>query len=93
MTVVVKLGTSLVAGPGGSVRRTVLRRRAREVAAIVAGGESVAIVSSGAIALGLPQLGLVRRPRAVPKLQAASALGAGTVDVGDRQPQRGGPRP
>ncbi len=75
MTVVVKLGTSLVAGPGGSVRRSVLRRRAREVAAIVAGGEPVAVVSSGAIALGLPQLGLERRPRAVPKLQAASALG------------------
>jgi glutamate 5-kinase len=32
-------------------------------------------VSSGAIALGLPSLGLERRPRSVPKLQAASALG------------------
>lgn len=75
MTVVVKLGTSLVAGPGGTVRRTVLRRRSREIAAIVAGGEPVAVVSSGAIALGLPHLGLERRPRALPKLQAASALG------------------
>jgi len=75
MTVVVKLGTSLVAGPGGSVRRSVLRRRAREIAAVVTGGEPVAIVSSGAIALGLPYLGLDRRPRSVPKLQAASALG------------------
>lgn len=75
MTVVVKLGTSLVAGPAGRVRGSVLRRRAREIAAIVAGGEPVAVVSSGAIALGLPHLGLTRRPRAVPKLQAASALG------------------
>ncbi len=75
MTVVVKLGTTLVAGPGGSVRRTVLRRRAKEIAATVAGGERVAVVSSGAIALGLPFLGLDRRPRSVPKLQAASALG------------------
>ena len=75
MTVVVKLGSSLVAGPGGVVRRTVLRRRAREIAALVQGGEPVAVVSSGAIALGLPQLGLERRPRALPKLQAASALG------------------
>ena len=32
-------------------------------------------MSSGAIALGLPYLGLDRRPRSVPKLQAASALG------------------
>ena len=75
MTIVVKLGSSLVAGKGGSVRTTVLRRRAREIAVIVTGGEPVAVVSSGAIALGLPHLGLERRPRALPKLQAASALG------------------
>jgi glutamate 5-kinase len=75
MTVVVKLGSSLVAGPSGQVRHRVLGRRAREIAVVVHGGEAVAVVSSGAIALGLPHLGLDRRPRAVPKLQAASALG------------------
>src|SRR3990170_687809 len=75
MTVVVKLGTSLVVGPGGAPRRSVLRRRAGEIGAVVRGGEPVVVVSSGAIALGLPYLGLTRRPRAVPKLQAASALG------------------
>jgi glutamate 5-kinase len=53
----------------------VLRRRAREIAATVTAGEHVAVVSSGAIALGLHRLGLERRPRSVPKLQAASALG------------------
>ncbi len=75
MTIVVKLGTSLVAGPGGSVRRTILARRAREIARIANGGEPVAVVSSGAIALGLPHMGLDRRPSSIPKLQAASALG------------------
>jgi glutamate 5-kinase len=75
VTVVVKLGTSLVATPDGRVRGRVLRRRAQEIGAIVSGGEPVAVVSSGAIALGLPHLGLARRPRAVPRLQAASALG------------------
>jgi glutamate-5-semialdehyde dehydrogenase len=75
MTVAVKLGTSLVAGRGGSVRRSVLRARAREIGAVVRSGEPVAVVSSGAIALGLPYLGVDRRPRSVPKLQAASALG------------------
>jgi glutamate 5-kinase len=52
-----------------------LRRRAEEIAAIVKSGEAVAVVSSGAIALGLPRLGAERRPRSLPKLQAASALG------------------
>ena len=33
------------------------------------------VVSSGAIALGLPRLGLERRPRSISRLQAASALG------------------
>ncbi len=73
--VVVKLGTSLVAGPGGRVRRSLLRARAREIAALVRSGSPVCVVSSGAIALGLPRLGLERRPRSVPRLQAASALG------------------
>jgi glutamate 5-kinase len=79
VTVVVKLGSSLVATPHGSIRHAVLRRRAREIGGIVRGGEPVAVVSSGAIALGLPQLGLDRRPRSVPKLQAASALGQGKL--------------
>ena len=33
------------------------------------------VVSSGAIALGLPKLGLRRRPSSLARLQAASALG------------------
>ena len=75
MTVVVKLGTSLVVGADGRVRRSLLRARAREIGELVRGGEPVCVVSSGAIALGLPRLGLARRPRSVPRLQAASALG------------------
>jgi glutamate 5-kinase len=75
VTVVVKLGSSLVVGRGGTVRRKLLADRGREIGELVAGGESVCVVSSGAIALGLPRLGLERRPRTVAKLQAASALG------------------
>jgi glutamate 5-kinase len=52
-----------------------LRERAREIADVVRDGDPVCVVSSGAIALGLPRLGLARRPRSVPRLQAASALG------------------
>jgi glutamate 5-kinase len=73
--VVVKLGSSLIVGAGGRVRRGVLERRAREIGELVRGGTPVCVVSSGAIALGLPRLGLDRRPRSVPRLQAASALG------------------
>jgi glutamate 5-kinase len=75
VTVVVKLGSSLVAGSGGRVKRSLLRARGREIGRIVGGGEPICVVSSGAIALGLPRLGLARRPRSIPQLQAASALG------------------
>ena len=73
--VVVKLGTGLVVGRDGSVRKDLLNARASEIAGLVGRREPVCVVSSGAIALGLPKLGLKRRPRSVARLQAASALG------------------
>src|SRR6478672_4497835 len=75
MTVVVKLGSTLVVDSSGRVRRSLLTARAAEVGELVRGGDSVCLVSSGAIALGLPRLGLTRRPSATSKLQAASAVG------------------
>jgi glutamate 5-kinase len=73
--VVVKLGSSLVVDEGGEPRHELLLGRSREIAEVVARGVPVCIVSSGAIALGLGKLGLERRPRSLPRLQAASALG------------------
>jgi glutamate 5-kinase len=73
--VVVKFGSSLIVGAGGRARRGVVRARAAEIGELVRGGAPVCVVSSGAIALGLPRIGLDRRPRSLPKLQAASALG------------------
>ena len=75
MKIVVKLGSSLVATPQGAVRRGLLAARANEVAALLADGHSVCVVSSGAIALGAPRLGFARRPTAMGGLQAASAVG------------------
>jgi len=72
VTVVVKLGSSLVTDGAGRIRRSVLAARAADVAGI---SEPVCIVSSGAIALGLPLLGMAQRPRSTPQLQAASAAG------------------
>jgi glutamate 5-kinase len=72
---VVKLGSSLVVDEQGKPRRAALRKRAAEIAELVAAGTPVCVVSSGAIALGLRRLGLERRPSSLPRLQAASALG------------------
>jgi glutamate 5-kinase len=75
MTVVVKLGSTLVVDSNGRVRRSVLTARAAEVGELARSGEPVCVVSSGAIALGLPRLGLTRRPPDTSRLQAASAVG------------------
>jgi glutamate 5-kinase len=75
MTVVVKLGSTLVVDSKGRVRRSLLEARAAEVGELVRNGEPVCVVSSGAIALGLPRLGLTRRPSDTSRLQAASAVG------------------
>ena len=73
--VVVKLGSALVVDRKGRPRRELLRARAAEIAELVEAGTPVCVVSSGAIALGLHSLGLAARPRSLPRLQAASALG------------------
>jgi len=66
---VVKLGSALV------LDDVVVDGRAADIAAAVREGTAVCVVSSGAVALGLRSLGVDRRPRSLPRLQAASALG------------------
>ncbi|MDQ3729885.1 MAG: glutamate 5-kinase [Actinomycetota bacterium] len=79
MTVVAKLGSSIVAEPSGDVRGDVLDGICAQVGALHASGEDVVMVTSGAIALGMKLMGFDARPRAVDELQAASAVGQGSL--------------
>jgi glutamate 5-kinase len=79
MTVVVKLGSSIVADDAGDVRGDVLDRVCEQVCALHHAGEDVVMVTSGAIALGMRMMGFEARPRAMDELQAASAVGQGTL--------------
>ncbi len=79
MTVVVKLGSSIVADHNGEVRASVLDSVCEQVAELHHGGENVAMVTSGAIALGMRLMELPQRPRAIEDMQAASAVGQGTL--------------
>ncbi len=76
---VVKLGSSIVADGRGSVRLDVLERLCAETARLHAGGESIVLVTSGAIARGMEVMELPLRPRAMDELQAASAVGQGKL--------------
>jgi glutamate 5-kinase len=78
-TLVVKLGSSVVAEATGDLRAGVLERVCDEVAALHGDGVDVVIVTSGAIARGMRLLELPIRPRAIEDLQAASAVGQGKL--------------
>ena len=79
MTLVVKLGSSIVAADDGALRVDVLDSVCEQVASLERGGERVAMVTSGAIARGMRLMGLPVRPRAMDELQAASAVGQGDL--------------
>ena len=79
MTLVVKLGSSIVAADDGELRADVLDSVCAQVATLEQGGERVAMVTSGAIARGMRLMELPVRPRAMDELQAASAIGQGDL--------------
>ena len=79
MTLVVKLGSSIVAADDGELRTDVLDSVCAQVAELERGGEQVVMVTSGAIARGMRLLELPARPRAMDELQAASAVGQGDL--------------
>ena len=79
MTLVVKLGSSIVAADDGELRVDVLDSVCEQVSALEQGGERVVMVTSGAIARGMRLMELPVRPRAMDELQAASAVGQGDL--------------
>jgi len=77
--IVVKLGSSVVAGSDGELRMDVLAGTADQLAAAHAAGEEVVVVTSGAIAFGMRVMELGQRPSSIGALQAASAVGQGKL--------------
>jgi glutamate 5-kinase len=73
--VVVKVGTSLLAPPGGGVHARRFADLAQDVCALLDAGREVVMVSSGAVGLGVRRLGLDGRPRSIPEKQAAASIG------------------
>lgn len=92
MTVVVKVGTSSITDDGGAIDDRAVIGLCDQVARVRAAGHRVIVVTSGAIAAGLPALALgARRPRDAVTLQAASAVGQSRLmAVYDRALQRHG---
>lgn len=75
--VVAKIGTSSITDDHGDVDVAAVSKFCAEIAAVRAAGHRVVAVTSGAIAAGLPAVGLGgdQRPTDAVTLQAASAIG------------------
>ena len=69
---VVKIGSSLLVGRDGLLRRAWMERLAERLNQLPG---AVVLVSSGAIAMGRGAIGLDRRPRSLAEAQAAAAVG------------------
>ena len=75
----VKLGTRVVTVHDNALNLPLIDRLAGDVAEFRENGLQVAIVSSGAVSAGMGRLGLKTRPRRIPELQAAAAVGQGLL--------------
>ncbi len=73
--IVVKIGSSSLATPGGGIAPDAVARVVANVEAAWEMGHPTVLVTSGAVAAGLPSMGLGERPSDLPGLQVAAALG------------------
>jgi glutamate 5-kinase len=74
-TWVVKVGTSVLTGPDGTLDPSRIDHLAEQISKVMDSGHKVALVSSGAVGAGMGQLGWKERPDNLPQLQAAAAVG------------------
>lgn len=70
--IVIKVGTSLLVSPEQGIAKSVIERLACVLSELTAEGKQVVLVSSGAVGIGLTQLGAVSR-------SAAAAVGQGKL--------------
>ncbi|MCX7825071.1 MAG: glutamate 5-kinase [Verrucomicrobiae bacterium] len=73
--VVVKIGTGVLTGAGRSLDPQRVASLADQIAALRGKSVDVAVVTSGAIGAGMAEMGLGKRPGALPELQACAAIG------------------
>ncbi len=74
--VVVKVGSSLLTeGKKKGIQKPFLNALAGQISHLQGKGVDVIVVTSGAVALGMHELGIPKRPKEIPQLQALAAVG------------------
>jgi glutamate 5-kinase len=73
--VVVKVGTGTLTASDGKLDEEEMRRLARQIAEAVKSGEKIVLVTSGAVAAGMAELGIPPKPNDIVFRQASAAAG------------------
>ncbi|MCC7201819.1 MAG: glutamate 5-kinase [Nitrospirae bacterium] len=73
--IVIKIGSRVLASSARGINALRIKRIIKEIALLRQEGYEVVIVSSGAIAAGMKELGLSNKPKGIPLKQAAAAIG------------------
>ena len=77
--VVVKVGSSSLSTPGSGIDQAAIERVANQVESLWQQGRPTVLVTSGAVAAGLPALGLVEPPTDLEGSQVAAAVGQSSL--------------
>jgi glutamate 5-kinase len=72
---VIKMGSSSLTSKAGGLDKVNMRRFVNEVSSLIKRGMEVIIVTSGAIAAGLENLNIKKKPEDITLLQAAASIG------------------
>ena len=72
---VVKVGSNVLSDERGHLSEKIIADLARQIAALRREGRETVLVTSGAISAGMARMGLHARPKLLPQLQAAAAVG------------------
>ncbi len=75
MSIVIKVGSSLLATPDGGLSTKALEGMAKGLSHLRKNGMSVTLVTSGAVACGMKTLGFRKKPHLITELQACAAVG------------------
>lgn len=77
--IVVKVGSSTLTHQGGKLNLTRIDHLIRQLVDLKNTGKEILLVTSGAIGAGMGEIGLEKKPRLIPELQAAAAVGQGLL--------------
>jgi len=77
--IVVKVGTSTLTYGSGKLNLDQIEKLVRELSDLENQGKEIILVSSGAVGAGMARLGLKEKPKTMPEIQAAAAVGQGIL--------------